>query len=88
MPSPITLTSKGNRTTYLTSQGDIWDMISYKVYGDEHAMNQIQDANFDYRYTDVFVAGVILNIPLTVTIAINLKLGGSVPNVSALLPWR
>jgi phage tail protein X len=86
--SAVTLTSKGNRTTYLTSQGEVWDMIAYKVYGDEHAMSMIQDANFAFRFTDTFLAGVVLTIPLQVTVAINLKGGGKISNLSSLLPWR
>jgi hypothetical protein len=88
MPSSVTLTSRGNRTTYLTSQGDLWDMIAIKVFGDEHAMSMIQDANFEHRYVDVFLTGVILNIPPKVTIAINLKMGGELPDIKKLLPWR
>lgn len=48
---------------YTTIQGDTWDMISYKVYGDCKYMDKIIEANS--KYTDIFSfsANIIINIP-------------------------
>lgn len=48
---------------YTTTQGDTWDIIALKVYGDEKYMSQLLKAN--PRYTDiiVFSAGVEIVCP-------------------------
>ena len=50
-------------STYTTIQGDTWDGIAYKLYGDEKYMKNLIEAN--WRYTDVLVfsAGVELTVP-------------------------
>jgi phage tail protein X len=75
-------------TEYKTIQGDMWDIISLREYGDEHAMNFVQDANFDLRFTDAFHASVLVTIPLQATVQYNLKSGTPIPPLSELLPWR
>jgi hypothetical protein len=81
----VTLKAKG--PTYKTTQGDIWDIVALRTYGDEHGMHFIQDANFDRRFTDAFPASVILNIPLVISLAVNLKTRRATPNLAQLLPW-
>lgn len=49
--------------TYTTIQGDMWDSVSFKVYGDEKYIDKLIEANFKYREEAVFSAGIILNIP-------------------------
>lgn len=39
--------------TYTTVQGDMWDSIAYKCYGDEAGINALMDANEDYIDTVV-----------------------------------
>lgn len=73
---------------YATSQGEIWDMIALKCYGDEHAMNQMQEANYDYRYVDFFDANVELIVPSIVVVESNLKSSAKTLNLKTLLPWR
>lgn len=48
---------------YTTIQGDTWDIIALKVYGNEKYMSQLLKAN--PRYTDiiVFSAGVEIVCP-------------------------
>jgi phage tail protein X len=75
-------------TSYNTSQGDIWDIIAYRVYGDEHAMHFLQDANYDYRFQDAFPANVTLVIPESVEVKIDLTPSASIIDVQGLLPWR
>lgn len=49
--------------SYTTIQGDVWDMISYKVYGDEAHISNLIAANYRHKDTAVFPAGVELTIP-------------------------
>jgi hypothetical protein len=73
---------------YKTIQGDMWDIVSLRTHGDEHSMSTIQDANFDHRFTDMFPASTLLDIPSPVYVHYDLKAGTSVPNLNAILPWR
>lgn len=73
---------------YKTDQGDIWDIIALRAFGDEHAMSDMIDANWDYIYQDVFPANVILNVPATASVEINFRPTRTIPNLSELLPWR
>ena len=50
-------------STYSTIQGDVWDMIAFKVYGDTDLTYLLLDANPAQVRTTVFDAGVILNVP-------------------------
>jgi len=73
--------------TYETISGDLWDLIAYYTYGDEHCMHALQDANYEHREVDRFSAGIILDCPATVTIALNMK-GPKLPDIQKLQPWR
>lgn len=48
---------------YKTVSGDMWDSISYKVYGTCNYTDKIIDANRDYINTFIFSANVELKIP-------------------------
>lgn len=48
---------------YTTVQGDEWDMIALKVYGDEFYLNELLKANQKYNNIVVFSAGVKLLLP-------------------------
>lgn len=49
--------------TITTKQGDKWDLISYRVYGDERYMNKLIEANLEHRKFFIFPAGIVLNCP-------------------------
>ena len=49
--------------TYTTIQGDMWDSVSLKVYGNEKYIDKLIKANFKYREEAVFPAGIVLKIP-------------------------
>jgi len=52
---------------YTTVQGDTWDYVAYKVYGEqsgaEFYMNALLDANADYMHYVVFPANITLIVP-------------------------
>lgn len=50
-------------STYTTIQGDKWDSIAYKLYGDTKFTDVLISANFQYRMIYIFSAGIVLNIP-------------------------
>lgn len=49
--------------TYTTISGDTWDIVAYKVFGDERYMDKIIKANMQHRETVIFPAGVTLQLP-------------------------
>lgn len=49
--------------TYKTVQGDMWDLISYKVYGNEKFVDVLIAENPQYRKVLVFSAGVEIICP-------------------------
>ncbi len=49
--------------TTTTRHGETWDMVSYRVYGDEHHTWLLVDANRALRHVRIFSAGVRLNVP-------------------------
>lgn len=48
---------------YTTIQGDTWDSISLKVYGDEKYMYKLIDNNHKYNAFVIFPANIKLEIP-------------------------
>ena len=50
-------------TTTITRSGETWDMISKRLYGDEHFMHELISANLFHRKTVIFDYGVVLNVP-------------------------
>jgi hypothetical protein len=84
----MSVTLKANNLSHKTTQGEMWDIIALREYGDEHAMHFVQDANFDQRFVDYFPASIILDIsPQIVTLENNLKTRAATPNLNQLLPW-
>lgn len=54
--------------TYITRQGDAWDLIAYKLFGAERYMKEMIEANRQYAEVFVFSGGVELEVPeLTLT---------------------
>jgi phage tail protein X len=50
-------------STYTTIQGDTWDLIAYKLYGDEKYMRYLVQANYPHIDTLVFSSGTVLTVP-------------------------
>lgn len=50
-------------TTYRTRQGDTWDVISKRLYGDEHYFDVLISANIEHRKIVVFPYGIVLTVP-------------------------
>lgn len=49
--------------TYTTVQGDKWDGISYKMYGDTRFADELINANPQLRKIYVFSEGITVNVP-------------------------
>ncbi len=49
--------------TYTTRQGDMWDMIAWRVYGNEMMADVLMKANPAHLGTLVFSGGVELKCP-------------------------
>lgn len=49
---------------YRTIQGDTWDLIAKKCYGNEKKMDVLMGANFLLLDYVVFPAGVFVNVPV------------------------
>lgn len=64
---------------YTTKSGDMWDMISFRVYGSELFVSELMQANPDYVGVVVFNAGVTLNIPEVTPVQ---------RSAASLPPWR
>lgn len=63
--------------TYTTENGDKWDSIALKVYGDETKANWLMDNNLFYVSVFEFSAGTVLRTP-----ALPEGKSGNLP------PWR
>lgn len=50
--------------TYSTVQGDMWDMISYRVYGSEKYVKILLEANPVYRNIAIFPADIDIICPV------------------------
>ncbi len=49
--------------TTTTIQGDTWDILSKRLYGNELFMDVLINANIDYRRIVIFPAGIVLQVP-------------------------
>ena len=52
--------------TYITVQGDTWDLIAFRMYpdvGGENLMEILLDYNPEHIHTVIFPANVILKVP-------------------------
>jgi phage tail protein X len=49
--------------TYTTVQGDMFDYIAIKFYGDDHLGDRIMEANPDYTTVRIFSGGITLTMP-------------------------
>ena len=60
--------------TYTTNSGDTWDIIAYKVWGDEMYMDILMKENLEYKDIFIFPSGIVLKLP-----EITLKVSTSLP---------
>jgi phage tail protein X len=51
-------------TTYTVTEGERWDTIAYKAYGDVNRLPEIIAANPGVPITERLEAGTVLNIPV------------------------
>lgn len=49
--------------TYLTTQGDTWDSIAYRLWGEERLMDTLLACNPDHADVLIFPAGIHLTLP-------------------------
>ena len=67
-------------STYTTQSGDMWDSISFKVYGTSEYAGKLMAYNSDYLADNyVFPAGIVLRVP---------EGQGSQEQLNILPPWR
>ncbi len=50
-------------TTYKTSQGDTWDLISWKSYGSEYYIDVLMQANSSLMDYVIFPSGIAVTVP-------------------------
>lgn len=50
-------------TKYTTIQGDAWDGISFKLYGDEKLSAMLIQANQEHSNIVIFPGGIVLSVP-------------------------
>lgn len=65
--------------TYTTTSGDMWDSISFKVFGSSDYVTQLMLCNSDYVDLYVFPAGIELKLP---------EIEGTEELLDILPPWR
>lgn len=50
-------------STYITVQGDTWDMISFKVYGTSKYIGLLMESNYNLLDIFKFSACIEINVP-------------------------
>jgi hypothetical protein len=50
-------------TYYITTQGDTWDIISFKLYSNEYYIDQLVAINPFLRLFTIFDAGIVVLVP-------------------------
>lgn len=48
---------------YRTVQGDMWDGIAFKIYGDARFLTLLLNANPAHAAVSVFSGNIVLNVP-------------------------
>lgn len=66
-------------TRYTTVQGDRWDTVAFKAYGDATKYSAIAEVNPTVPKNVVIPSGVVLNIPVLET---------ATTETSNLPPWK
>ena len=49
--------------TYVTIQGDAWDAVAYRLWGEERLFTELVRANPEHLDVLLFPAGVALRVP-------------------------
>ncbi len=62
--------------TYTTRQGDTWDSVAFRLWGEERLFDQLMRANPAHLDVLVFAAGVVLAVPTV-----------QIPQTLELPPW-
>lgn len=57
---------EGQYTQYVCANGDMWDSIAYRLYGDEFLFPEIMKANRAYARVLTFEGGEVLSVPVRV----------------------
>ena len=57
---------EGQYTQYVCSNGDMWDAIAHRLYGDEFLFPDIMNANRAYARALTFEGGEVLSVPVRV----------------------
>ncbi|NLM85526.1 MAG: phage tail protein [Clostridiales bacterium] len=65
--------------SYVTVQGDKWDLIAHQQLGDTRHMNKLMAANPQYLDYYIFPAGIELQLP---------EIDPEQAGLSSLPPWR
>lgn len=68
-------------TEYITNEGDRWDTIATKAYGDPFQIGRIIEANVNLPLDSVFEAGIRVAVPIVDVITESID-----PN--DLPPWK
>lgn len=50
-------------STYITVQGDTWDVIAKKVYSSEQYADQLMASNFELLDLFLFSSGTVVKVP-------------------------
>lgn len=66
--------------SYTTIQGDTWDGIAFRLWGREHLMDALLQANPDHADVLFFPAGLTLAVP-------DVDLDATIQPVTELPPW-
>lgn len=70
-----------DNTTYTTIDGERWDTVAFKAYGDPNQMSEIIAANPDVPIYDRLPGGIVLQMPV-------LQQPTNLTNSSLLPPWK
>ncbi|WP_342471642.1 hypothetical protein MHH70_12555 [Metasolibacillus sp. FSL H7-0170] len=50
-------------SSYITVQGETWDLIAYRLWGSEYLLPLLLEANQQYRNIIIFDGGIKLKVP-------------------------
>ena len=68
-------------TEHITQEGERWDTIAYKAYGDAAEVNRIIEANPTVPVNPVLPSGIRLLVPIVQTVSVEI-------DDKLLPPWK
>jgi Phage Tail Protein X len=77
----------GNFTTLTAYEGERWDSLSMRAYGDPMRAREIMDANPEVDITDTLSGGMVLYIPIDTTTKSAAMPGANPITTPGLPPW-